>query len=92
MTKARERFRHPCWYNRARAQPPPVVDFYDRHPINEGQVLEALRLLAKALDLPVSRHRIAAGNHARFKTIRVAATSAQTIRAKFCDLLEGPRR
>ena len=73
-------------------EPPPVVDFYDRHPINEAQALEALRLLAKALDLPVSRLRIAAGHHARLKTIRVAATSAQTIRAKLFDLLEGPRR
>ena len=73
-------------------EPPPVVDFYDRHPINEGQVLEALRLLAKALDLPISRLRIVSGQHARIKAIRVAAASAQTIRAKLCDLLEGPRR
>ena len=73
-------------------EPPPVVDFYERHPINGAQGLEALRLLAKALDLPVSRLRIAAGHHARLKTIRVAATSAQTIRAKLFDLLEGPRR
>jgi len=24
-------------------EPPPVVDFYDRHPINEARGLEALR-------------------------------------------------
>jgi hypothetical protein len=28
---------------RAPPEPPPVVDFYDHHPINEAQVLEALR-------------------------------------------------
>jgi uncharacterized protein YggU (UPF0235/DUF167 family) len=59
----------------------------------EGRANEAcLRLLAGALDLPISRLRIAGGEHSRLKTIRVAATSAQTIRAKLCDLLEGPRR
>jgi len=73
-------------------EPPPVVDFYEPHPINGAQALEALCLLAKALDLPISRLRIVSGQHARFKTVRVAATSAQTIRAKLCDLLEGPRR
>jgi len=53
----------------------------------EGRANEAcLRLLVKALDLPISRLRIASGQHARLKTIRVAATSAQTIRAKLCDL------
>ena len=77
---------------RAPPEPPPAVDFYDRHPINEGQVLEALRLLAKTLDLPISRLRIVSGQHAGIKAIRVAAASAQTIRAKLCDLLEGPRR
>jgi len=77
---------------RAPPEPPPAVDFYDRHPINEAQVLEALRLLAKTLDLPISSLRIASGQHARLKTIRVAAASAQTIRAKLGDLLEGPRR
>ena len=62
-------------------------------PPVEGRANEAcLRLLAKALDLPISRLRIVSGQHARFKTIRVAATSAQTICAKLCDLLEGPRR
>jgi len=62
-------------------------------PPVEGRANEAcLRLVAKALDLPVSRLRIASGQHARLKTIRVTATSAQTIRAKLCDLLERPRR
>jgi uncharacterized protein (TIGR00251 family) len=62
-------------------------------PPVEGRANEAcLRLLAKALDLPISRLRIVSGQHARFKTIRVAATSARTIRAKLFDLLEGPRR
>jgi len=62
-------------------------------PPVEGRANEAcLCLLAKALDLPISRLRIASGQHARLKTIRVAATSAQTIRAKLCDLLEWPRR
>jgi hypothetical protein len=28
---------------RAPPEPPPVLDFYDRHPINEAQGLEALR-------------------------------------------------
>jgi uncharacterized protein (TIGR00251 family) len=62
-------------------------------PPVEGRANEAcLRLLAGALDLPISRLRIAGGEHSRLKTIRVAATSAQTIRAKLFDLLEGPRR
>jgi uncharacterized protein (TIGR00251 family) len=62
-------------------------------PPVEGRANEAcLRLLAKVLDLPISHLRIVSGQHARLKTIRVAATSAQTIRAKLCDLLEGPRR
>jgi len=62
-------------------------------PPVEGRANEAcLSLLAKALDLPISRLRIAAGQHARLKTIRVAATSAQIIRATLFDLLEGPRR
>jgi len=66
-----------------RVTPPPV----------EGRASEAcLRLLAKTLDLPISRLRIVSGQHARFKTIRVAAASAQTIRAKLFDLHERPRR
>jgi uncharacterized protein YggU (UPF0235/DUF167 family) len=66
-----------------RATAPPV----------EGRAIEAcLRLLARALDPPISRLRIVSGQHARFKTIRVAAASTQTIRTKLCDLLERPRR
>jgi uncharacterized protein (TIGR00251 family) len=62
-------------------------------PPVEGRANEAcLRLLAKTLDLPLSRVRIVSGQHARLKTIRVAAGSAQTIRAKLFDLLEGPKR
>jgi len=62
-------------------------------PPVEGRANEAcLRLLAKTLDLPISRLRIVSGQHARLKTIRVAATSAQTIRAQLFDLRERPRR
>jgi hypothetical protein len=68
-------------------EPPPVVDFYDRHPINEGQVLEALRLLAKALDLPISRLRIVSGQQARLKTIRIKTASADEIRARLSGIL-----
>lgn len=68
---------------RLRATAPPI----------EGRANEAcLRLLAKTLGLPISRLRIAGGERSRIKTIRVAATSAQTIRAKLFDLLERPRR
>ncbi len=57
-------------------------------PVN-GRANEAcLRLLARALDLPLSHLQISSGQHARLKTIRVAATSAQTIRAKLFDLAE----
>lgn len=62
-------------------------------PPVEGRANEAcLRLLSGVLDLPISRLRITAGQHARVKTIRVAATSEQTIRGKLIDLLERPRR
>jgi len=62
-------------------------------PPVEGRANEAcLRLLAEVLDLTISRLRIVSGQHARLKTIRVAATSAQTIRAKLVDLRERPRR
>ena len=62
-------------------------------PPVEGRANEAcLRLLATALELPISRLRISTGQHARVKTIQIAAASAQTIRAKLCDLREGPRR
>ena len=64
---------------RLRVSAPPV----------EGQANEAcLRLLAKALDLPVSRFQIAAGQHARVKTIRITGASADLIRTALCDLLE----
>jgi len=66
-----------------RVTPPPV----------EGRANEAcLRLLAKALNLPVSRLRIVSGQHARLKTIQVSDTSADLIRTKLFDLLERPRR
>ena len=62
-------------------------------PPVEGRANEAcLRLLAKTLDLPISRLRIVSGQHARLKTIRVTATSAQTIRANLSEILEQPRR
>jgi uncharacterized protein (TIGR00251 family) len=62
-------------------------------PPVEGQANEAcLRLLAKTLDLPVSRLRIVLGQHARLKTIRIAAVSAESIRATLRDLLERPSR
>ena len=62
-------------------------------PPVEGRANEAcLRLLAGAFDLSISRLRIVSGQHARLKTIRVAAASAQTIRAKLFDLRERPRR
>lgn len=68
-------------------EPPPVVDFYDRHPINEAQGLEALRLLAKTLDLPISRLRIVSGQHTRFKTIQIKTASADEIRARLSGIL-----
>ncbi len=62
-------------------------------PPLEGRANEAcLRLLAKALDLPVSRLRIAVGEHARVKTIRVADASADLLRTALCNLLERPHR
>ena len=68
-------------------EPPPVVDFYDRHPINEAQGLEALRLLAKALDLAISRLRIVSGQHARIKAIQIKTASADEIRARLSGIL-----
>ena len=57
-------------------------------PVN-GRANEAcLRLLAKALDLPVSRLHITAGHHSRLKTIRIKIASAQTIRVKLREILE----
>ena len=62
-------------------------------PPVDGRANEAcLRLLAKTLGLPVSRLRIISGQHARLKTIKLEAVSAETIRAKLRDLLERPRR
>jgi uncharacterized protein (TIGR00251 family) len=57
-----------------------------------GRANEAcLRLLAKALNLPVSRLSIDAGQHARVKTIRVADASADLLCVALCNLLEQPR-
>jgi uncharacterized protein (TIGR00251 family) len=62
-------------------------------PPVEGRANEAcLRLLAKALDLPVSCLGIAAGEHARVKTIRVTGASADLLCTALCDLLERPHR
>lgn len=62
-------------------------------PPVDGRANEAcLRLLAKALDLPISRLRITAGQQARVKTIRITEASADLIRTAFCDLLEHPNR
>jgi len=62
-------------------------------PPVEGRANEAcLRLLAKTLDLPISRLRIVSGQHTRLKTVQIAAVSAETIRAKLFDLRERPRR
>lgn len=62
-------------------------------PPIDGRANEAcLRLLAKALDLPVSRLRIAGGQHARIKTIRIADTSAGLLRTALRNLLEHPKR
>ena len=61
-------------------------------PVN-GRANEAcLRLLAKALDLPVSRLHITAGHHSRLKTIRIEATTADAIRARLFDLVERLKR
>ncbi len=54
-----------------------------------GRANEAcLRLLAKALDLPVSRLRIATGQHARLKTIQITTASTDAIRARLSQMLE----
>lgn len=68
---------------RLRVSAPPV----------EGRANEAcLRLLAKALDLPVSRLEIVAGQQARVKTIQVADASADLLRTALSNLLEHPHR
>lgn len=62
-------------------------------PPVEGQANEAcLRLLAKVLRVPVSRFRIAAGQHARLKTIQVTVASADAIRSRLCSLLDPPKQ
>ena len=62
-------------------------------PPVEGRANEAcLRLLAKALDLPISRLHIAVGEHARVKAIRVTGASADLLRTALCNLLEHPDR
>lgn len=62
-------------------------------PPLEGRANEAcLRLLAKALDLPVSRFHIAAGQHARVKTVRVTDASADLLRTALNNLLAHPHR
>ena len=58
-------------------------------PPVDGRANEAcLRLLAKALDLPVSRLQISAGHHARLKTIQVSTASADLIRTRLSQILE----
>lgn len=62
-------------------------------PPVEGRANEAcLRLLAKRLDLPVSRLGIVAGQQARVKTIRVADASADLLQTALRNLLEHARR
>jgi len=57
-------------------------------PPVEGRANEAcLRLLAGALDLPISRLRIASGQHARLKTIQIKTASADAIRARLSGIL-----
>ena len=57
-------------------------------PPVDGRANEAcLRLLAKALGLPVSRLHISAGHHSRLKTIQVKRPSADSIRIKLSGLL-----
>lgn len=60
-------------------------------PPVDGRANEAcIRLLAKALDLPASRLRIAVGEHARVKLIQIAGASADRIRTTLCDVLKPP--
>ena len=47
-----------------------------------------LRLLAKALDVPLSRLQIVSGQHAHLKTIRISAGSADRVRLRLCELLQ----
>ena len=58
-------------------------------PPVDGRANEAcLRLLAKALGLPVSRLHISAGHHSRLKTIQVSEISADVIHTKFSRIFE----
>ncbi len=53
-----------------------------------GRANEAsLRLLAKALDLPISRLQIVSGQRARLKMIRISAASADAIRERLSEFL-----
>ncbi len=57
-------------------------------PVN-GRANEAcLRLLARVLDLPLSQLQISSGQHARLKTIRIKAATADGVRAKLCETAE----
>jgi uncharacterized protein (TIGR00251 family) len=56
-------------------------------PVEGRANLACLRVLAKLLDLPPSRLRIASGHHARLKTIHVASASAETVRARLTAAL-----
>ncbi|MGH7369368.1 MAG: DUF167 domain-containing protein [Candidatus Methylomirabilaceae bacterium] len=61
-------------------------------PLN-GRANEAcLRLLANAIDLPVSRLRIVSGEHARLKTIRIHQATAEFIRARIAGILQRSTR
>ena len=54
-----------------------------------GRANEAsLRLLAKALGLPVSRLQIVSGQRARLKTIRISAASTDRVRERLGELLQ----
>jgi len=58
-------------------------------PPVDGRANEAcLRLLADALDLPISRIRIATGHHSRVKTIQITGASADAIRTILQEMLE----
>lgn len=54
-----------------------------------GRANEAcLCLLAKALDLPVSRLHIAAGPRSRLKRIQIKPASAEAVRTRLSQMLE----
>jgi hypothetical protein len=57
-------------------------------PPVDGRANDAcVRLLARALGLPVSRLRIVSGQHARLKTIQIKTASADEIRARLSGIL-----